>query len=961
MLGYLVFWLQVGVGIVGTFLAVFRIGAASSPISFFCSGLSEPPVDLVARHVSEPFSLGALTYSCDVHITDAEFFYLADFPAGRITPADVQLAVWYLSKKNKFATITVTISPADADACDVHFDLSGCWTFKRLKLEGMLVGKDAYRQFYLLEPGQPFDHAKHYRALAQIRQEFRKAGYLQGAVVERLEREQKTKAVIVHLLLERGERFAINRVQVMLDGVVQNNPKAYERLRRKITHFLNNRLAGKRYSKQVLNQAGSKLRRYLVEAQFLRFSLMLQERIDYAAKQVDLLFRVTLHEKKWFEFAGNEAISRAQLLDELMELGQSVWLLPPPILAQELQQYYLGRGFLSATVASREDGGRCTFQISEGDRATITAVELRGAHSFAQSELVRACFRRVLRTRLFDIDVIREAIESLVAFYLEHGFSDVCVARHDLEPSDGRKGGSALVVTIQEGVQRMVRAIDVTDMPDIARELRKACAPSLPQPFNPRDVAQQRQWLMQYFQRRGFMTVNVEHELIEHDGAVSIVWHVRHEPEPARFGKVVFVGASSFPPDIILHELPFRANDAWDKRLIDEGTARLRALDVFETVCVAPWYGQRSLQQRPILVRAVEDDPFELRMRLGFAQVSKNLTFRKGGTVRLGGAFFWRNPSNRGDFLRLDADYTFFNRHFAAQYARPFFCGAPLGVHIKGYATEYTQPLFIGSNEPLYEAVQHGVLGGVSYRFAHGVATLNIGYERMKTQCIAPDLAAAIDLSPALVNRSFPYIFLEPTLLVDLTDDRLNPTRGTLTVASLKAMIPHDSLSGFVRVLFEQAIFFPLTRYAVFAGRARVGHLFNRVFQEIMPPERFYLGGAHSLRGYNIDAAPPVSPVKCDDGDLIVVPQGGKTMINLNAELRINAWQPFTAALFQDLGVLLADDMRDFEERLLPVTGFGLRYNTPVGPLRFDVGFKWRRQSEKESSFAWFLTLGQAY
>jgi outer membrane translocation and assembly module TamA len=85
-------------------------------------------------------------------------------------------------------------------------------------------------------------------------------------------------------------------------------------------------------------------------------------------------------------------------------------------------------------------------------------------------------------------------------------------------------------------------------------------------------------------------------------------------------------------------------------------------------------------------------------------------------------------------------------------------------------------------------------------------------------------------------------------------------------------------------------------------------------------------------------------------------------MMNFNAELRIPLFNNAWAVLFQDVGLLSSDQFADFKpDHIAAGTGFGVRYLTPIGPLRFDVAWKWRREAPNEHSYNWFLTFGQAF
>ena len=145
-------------------------------------------------------------------------------------------------------------------------------------------------------------------------------------------------------------------------------------------------------------------------------------------------------------------------------------------------------------------------------------------------------------------------------------------------------------------------------------------------------------------------------------------------------------------------------------------------------------------------------------------------------------------------------------------------------------------------------------------------------------------------------------------------------------------------------------------------------------YNEILPIDRFYLGGANTIRGYDRDYCPPLGlltkPVPAPNTGLPAaahdlwryVNQGGRTMANVNFEIRFPIYDQLEGATFIDAGVLIKDSVQDVPDNLLGGAGFGFRYNTPIGPLRFDLAFKLdRKYPEFESPYAWYLTLGQAF
>jgi translocation and assembly module TamA len=73
-------------------------------------------------------------------------------------------------------------------------------------------------------------------------------------------------------------------------------------------------------------------------------------------------------------------------------------------------------------------------------------------------------------------------------------------------------------------------------------------------------------------------------------------------------------------------------------------------------------------------------------------------------------------------------------------------------------------------------------------------------------------------------------------------------------------------------------------------------------------------------------------------------------------------YKKLDGAIFQDFGLLIKDSIQDASDNLMAGTGFGLRYQTVIGPVRFDIAWKWRRvYKDFEPLYVWFLSLGHAF
>ena len=128
-------------------------------------------------------------------------------------------------------------------------------------------------------------------------------------------------------------------------------------------------------------------------------------------------------------------------------------------------------------------------------------------------------------------------------------------------------------------------------------------------------------------------------------------------------------------------------------------------------------------------------------------------------------------------------------------------------------------------------------------------------------------------------------------------------------------------------------------------------------------PERFVAGGDTTVRGFALDQlgvrhAPP-DPLR-DTIDINGLPIGGNGLVLFNAEVRVPVYRGLGVVGFVDTGNVFAR-VGDIDlGQLRSAVGGGIRYKSPVGPIRFDLGFKIHRQPG-EGLTAWFISFGQAF
>ena len=130
--------------------------------------------------------------------------------------------------------------------------------------------------------------------------------------------------------------------------------------------------------------------------------------------------------------------------------------------------------------------------------------------------------------------------------------------------------------------------------------------------------------------------------------------------------------------------------------------------------------------------------------------------------------------------------------------------------------------------------------------------------------------------------------------------------------------------------------------------------------RDLPASERFFAGGDTTVRGFALDQLG--TPETLDSNGF---PKGGNAVVVLNAELRVPVWGDLGAATFVDVGNVFARASDLDLTELRPTAGFGLRYRSPIGPLRMDIGFKLDKQAlpngDPERPLAWYISFGQAF
>jgi outer membrane protein insertion porin family len=295
-----------------------------------------------------------------------------------------------------------------------------------------------------------------------------------------------------------------------------------------------------------------------------------------------------------------------------------------------------------------------------------------------------------------------------------------------------------------------------------------------------------------------------------------------------------------------------------------------------------------------------------------------------------------------------------------ATYGQPHFFGTEW-QSLTSFSLERT------SENPLFTASLGDLAFQVEKVLNHKTNTrLQIRYDFNKTDLshvIVPDLVLSQDLHVRLSTVS-------GTFIRDTRDKPLDAHRGSYATVNLGLTPTALGSSANFAKLFGQYAFYKPFHSVVFADSIRIGLASAFAGSFVPTSQLFFSGGGTSLRGFPIDEAGPQRLVPfcnvlqgqsgCVD---ITVPVGGKQLFILNSEARfpLGIMKALGGVIFYDGGnVDSAINLHSFVNNYTNTVGIGLRYSTPIGPVRFDIGRN-LNPAPGISPTQYFITIGQAF
>jgi len=577
-------------------------------------------------------------------------------------------------------------------------------------------------------------------------------------------------------------------------------------------------------------------------------------------------------------------------------------------------------------VGCKEEGTIQVHRLSFNGVKAVDESRLRDALATRQNSRIPWGRKYYFDRSRFDADLKR-----IQAFYADRGYPDARVSGFDVKLND-KQDAVDIAVTIAEGEPVLVAAINFVGFEDIPADHLNKMKGAAPLKIGaPRDrqlVVSTHELAVNELKDHGYPYARVATG--EDDGADHRHATVTFTADPgkvAHFGPVEIQGNNSVSDRVIERQLTFKPGDLYRRSIVQDSQRRLYGMELFQFVNVEPQNPELQPADVPMKVTVAEGNHQRVNFGVGYGTEEKARTdveyhhLNFFGGARSAGAHARYSSLDRG--VRLDFNQPYF---FA-----PHFSLSGEGQVWRTFTPAYESSV-AGAKATLTHKTSEKSSWSVSLISEHDKSTVDpevLANPKQRTVLIA------LGLDPVTGSQDGTLNALGFDLQRSTADNVLNAHRGyqmAFHAESAGQLVP--GTFGYNAVSADGRQYLPVgSDRVVLASRVQFGNIRPGSDDPTKVPfgKKYFLGGATSIRGWG---RYEVSPLV--DG----LPIGGNSMFAFSEELRAVLSGNLGGVLFLDAGNVWAQNWGIKLNDLRYAIGPGLRYQTPIGPIRFDIGYQ---------------------
>ena len=635
-----------------------------------------------------------------------------------------------------------------------------------------------------------------------------------------------------------------------------------------------------------------------------------------------------------------------------------------------LKDYFERQGYFSAEVKgerSASPGAQevdITYQVSLGRQGVFRGYKFEGNQTFSSDDLQGLLSLQpagFFHDRgIFSQRMMANDVNSLRQFYESRGYLEAKITPQVDKDYNGEPNRLFVIFRVDEGARTDVARLTFEGVDENAQKRLWPHLLSKPgQAYAPARVERDRDNIRTYYSNQGYAHADVESKTTPGPDPHEMNVEFQADLGPQEhIANIFLMGNRHTRPGTIWKELQFNSGEPLSQSSLLDSQRHLYDLGIFNQVVIGPQDPQGPPGPKNVLVSVNEAKRWTLGYGVG-GEVQRLGSNQPQGTLKA-------SPRFSIDVSRLNVGGRGQTASFEARLST-LDTGASLGYYIPRFPTRPDLHLRLNA---LYDR-SSDVLTFTSERAEASIAvekrysptTLVVGrftFRNVKALNLANTIS--VEQIP-LVSRAARIGMIGASYINDHRDNPVDATKGSFSVADAGiAWSRFGSEANFLRISGENSTYYRLARHLIFARDTRLavespygslrkvvtkdanGNTVITYTHDIPLPERFFMGGSESHRGFSINQAGPRDLQKG-------YPVGGNALFLNSVELRM----PFAEnrlgfVLFEDAGNVYSSirlmrllkvhqsSPTDFNYTV-HAAGFGFRYKTPVGPLRFDIGY----------------------
>lgn len=602
---------------------------------------------------------------------------------------------------------------------------------------------------------------------------------------------------------------------------------------------------------------------------------------------------------------------------------------------RKIRDFYKKNGFALAEVNYQLDldleanKAKVYIKIEEKKRYRIKRIDLEGNATFEDKRLLKVISTRVdtlFTSGFLDEDRLEQDMERIEEFYKSNGFIDARATKSI--DYDEEKQGMYVTIKIEEGERFLVGDVNIIGNTVIAeKDIIKELKMKSQKPYNPENLRADLISIQALYFDKGYMSCHIKPEttLSREEKSIDIIYRIT-EGDLSYVNEIRITGNAKTKDAVIRRGLRLYPGERFDGKKLKRSKQRLYDLGYFDEV-IFDTEPTKYPDRRDLVVRVKETKTGEFSFGGGYSSVDRLIGFIEI-TQRNFDLTNLSTFTGAGQNLKVRAEIGSVRRNYLVSFTDPWIFGYPylFGFDAYNYERKKESALGYGYGERRT---------GGNLRFGkeftdYDQADLIYKLERVKISDVADDATSALkDEEGKNTISSLGLTFTRNT-----TDSRYNPTEGYILSATGEnagGIIGGDK--DFYKLSGTGEVFFNYQKKLVLEFKVRTGWADEYDDSKSVPIyERFFAGGANTIRGYKERS---IGPRDSKTGD----PVGGESMLIGNVEATYPIFKNFKIAAFYDLGNVWekSDELAngDFKSSL----GCGVRIKTPIGPVKIDMGY----------------------